>query len=318
MPWSSVNLPLAERTRRAADKPLFITQNALRFNNRQARWCDNGLVWTNADSGEADNASLAIAPEFYGYDGKGNRLTFPVGSAINTFAYLFDLDEEHDIDAVAILGHNFADLPGTITVGLYIADNEAFSSNLAGIASWVLSGSGKTSRRLVDLELGSAPGNRYSGVRYGGLLIQTDSTFSASEPPRIGELFLGRTRALARQPDRPGDVYRRVSDVGWIGSDDGDASGYSRAVGRRELDLTWTSDENDALGDDLATWDEIFEDTEDGTQPFVFIPHPTTDPTDALLMHFPEPALQREWLGPYHANIRQMLHERPPFRRSEP
>lgn len=309
MAWSAASVTAAELAASALDKPIFAAKNALRAYNQVPAFFTT-RTWAGT---QIDNANT---PGRWVHDDSMRARARPADTTTADVYLLFDLDDAagHEIDTIIIANHNFADLPGTVSVGVSVADNSAFTSNPRTLVSWA---SVTSDARLVALDLANLTfgDRRYSAVRYLAIGISTTSTFSAANGmPEIGEVFAGRRRQLARKHDRPGDDRAESSRLDVFESDAGYMTVHRRAYRRRDVDLTWFSDQNDALGlDDVATWRAIWDDTEGGTRPLWYLREPTTTPGDAVLLRAPSPRLIFENSMP-QAGARAFAGvEQPPF-----
>lgn len=310
MAYSSLATPSAELAALALDKPLFAVKNALRTYNTAPAWFTT-RSWLGTQIDEA------TAPGRWVHDDTMREQTAPSSSMTGAAAHLlFDLDDTagNEIDMVIIGNHNFAELNGSVDVAVYCADDNTFATNLNLMASW----SGvATPDRLVDLSLlhTAVTNRRFSALRYVAISITTSGSFSApNAQPRIGEVFLGRRRQLARKHDYPGDDQRETSRIDTFESESGYMTNFRRAYGRRDVDLMWTADQADALGlDDQATWRSIWSDSTRGTRPLWYLREPSTTPGDAVLMRMPSPARAFKFLGPNHAEVKFAAVEVPPF-----
>lgn len=310
----------AEQNALARDKACYLTANALRAVNTHAEW-STALDWATGGSGGASNVSLATHPARFVYDGHAHLRTYPSNTASSGYYLLFDLQSAatREADALAIVGHNFDELLGNVTVRFGLADSSDFATNPRIIAEW---GPGSfTSQRLVELDLsinGTGGGGdyaRFTNVQYGYLLIASTTTMGGANPrPQIGEIFLGRRRQLARKHNYPGDDKAKVSIVDDFEADGGARGRYVKRRGQRDLTLTWTSDEQDTLGlNDIATWEALDVDLEDSTLPFFFLRDPSTTPADCGLFDFPNPGHAIDWIGPRHGDTTKALLEKPPY-----
>ena len=310
MTYSSTAIPSAELAALALDKPIFASANALRDYNTAPAWFTT-RTWLGTQVDEPN------APGRWVHDDSMRVQTNPVSTMTGAAAHLlFDLDDAagNEIDMVIIGNHNFAELAGTINVAVYCADDSAFTTNLNLMASW----SGvSTDDRLVDLSLlhTAVTNRRFSSARYVSIDITTTSNFTAPNPrPKIGEVFLGRRRQLARKHDYPGDDQAESSRIDLFESEGGYSTAYRRAYGRRDLDLMWTADQADDLGiDDQATWRAIWSDMARGTRPVWYLREPSTTPGDAVLMRAMGLRQAFKYLGPNHAERKFSGVEMPPF-----
>lgn len=314
MPVVVSTLTAVEQAAQVARKPVLLGANSLRSPITPAEW-STALTWATGVAGGPTNQSRPTAPPRWVYDGRLDARSRPNNAAVSSYFLLFELDAGV-VDAAVVANHNFAEIPGCI-VRLGLADDSSFTVNVRVIAQWA----GFGAQRLVALDLtdggphGQGEYRRFTGVRYAYLEVVTSGTFGAVAP-RVGEVFLGRGRRLARSHDYPGDERALESRVDEYEADGGGVARMVRHRGRRVLDLQWTADSEDLLGDDIATWRALFEeDLEDGTLPAFYLRDPQA-PEDAPLMLL-DPVQRFDWAGPHHAQRSVEGRELPPFVRSE-
>lgn len=317
MAFASTQIPAAERSAFDDDKPCILTHNALRNYSVLPEW-STAADWATGGSGGGTNVSVANFPGYFAHDGHGNLRTYPVGSAINDFYLLFHLDELETIDCAAIVNHNFADFSGTTNAWFRISDNADFTAPTDLVASFLPAGG--TSQRLVEPDLGSNGGagewKRFTGVKYAYLHVFNSSGFSSSVYPQVGECFLGRRRQLSRKISKPGDDRSMQSSISSFESDSGNSTNFVHYKKRRVITPTWIVSSDDTV-DDKQAWEDIYNDLDGGTEPFIYIPDPTTSPRIAPLMFFPNPRDVRENLAQTIARVGFEMREKTPFERTE-
>lgn len=316
MPVSVSALSALEQAAQLAGKPVFLGANALRSYVTAAEW-STALTWASGASGGATNQTRAGSPPRWVHDGRLSARSRPNAANVSTYYLLFEIDGSIPIDAVVLAHHNFVDIPDC-EVRLGLADDSSYLTFRRTIASWSNIGD---ARRLVALDLtdngahGAGEFRRFTDAQYAYLEVVTSGVFTPTTP-RIGEIFLGRGRRLARAHDYPGDDEALESRVDDHEADGGDVARFVRHRGRRVLDVAWTADSEDELGDDLATWRALFEnDLEDGTLPAFYVRDPA-QPQNAPLLVL-DPVQRFDYRGPHHAQREIAGREVPPFVRSE-
>lgn len=181
------------------------------------------------------------------------------------------------VDAIVLLGHNFSAAAGTVTVTVRTADDDAFSTNLVDIASEAIDYSATNDPRMVLLSA-----SQYSGVER----LSIELSASGSWTPEIGEVFAGRRVPIATQPDAPYDARPYATDVLRHRARGGAVGLVKRASGELAGPLKITladTTERDDLRDFVVG-------TDYGACPFLWLPHPDTDPQRAYVCR-PPPAL---------------------------
>lgn len=265
---SAITAP--ERTAYAADKT-FLLASVLHRYNALPRWSLTGSWASGSDVSATGYPARAACDDLIDVP------TRPIiqSPTVSDYYLLFDLDDV-DIDAIAIIGHNFHLLSGTVTITAQVADNDAFSTNLATVATWTPT----TATRLVDLILSSWI--RYTTVRY--FRIKVSSTVAFASQPSVCEVVAGTRRQLGRRPDRPWDSLALGGDVPRHRTKSGGSVKYTRNTGGVVLKPSWTPALSaDAITgiDDSDVLRGIHEDTGYGSRNLLFIDKPSTAPTVA-------------------------------------
>ena len=197
MAYSAADVASADRTLAAADKPML---GALAvYSSSAAEWRAGGSFAAGADAPESGFVGSRA------YDGFTDLVTKPDDFG-TTWYYMLNVSAAPvTFDGVAIINHNFHQIE-LVAATLQIADNNAFSTNLASIAEWT---SAPAADRLTNLTLSTSPGagtgtaQRYSDVPYIRLKIETSDLYV----PEFGELVLFKRTQLQWKPNRPYNAH---------------------------------------------------------------------------------------------------------------
>lgn len=306
----------AEQAAIAADKTLFVTKNALRSLAGTPYW----VAWNGGTSANADSIYEAV----WAADGQADEPTMPAlqSPAVDTYDLVFNLDTTVDgnynrISDVAIFGHNLNTLSlamtKTITVSVQIADSSAFTTGLATLATWTLTG-GYRDLPLVSVDLASAY-TIYEGAPWLRVRIECTAAFSGTMP-QIGEVFAGRSRQLGRRPDRPFDPRSATSNITRQRTKTGSIASYERYTYAGDVRLTYTAydgTDRDTGLDDVATLEAWYQDLRGGAEPFVFIDSPGSAPEEAQFVALDPPERKINFYDIDLGEIEIALIEYPPF-----
>lgn len=302
MPYSRAELSATERARYALDLPIVASGHVLTAAARVA-WRPGGSWASGADVSER------TAPARCAIDGDAHVPTRAASNGIGTAMYLLiDAGTGIAFDAAVVRGHNGADLGGSVSFQLQIADDEAYTSNLETLATWTST----LTRRLVSVTLGAGNvgvlvGARYSNVRYVRLRVAYDG---AAPHPELTELYLLSRYALPRRPDTPHDDGAVESLTHALAVESGDEYAVSRYRDRHVLDATWEIDSTA----DLAAWRAWHVAADYGAEPIVYLPRPLTDVRRAYVMRQRDPALSIPVrAGVSNAIVRLAAIEQAPF-----
>lgn len=294
----------AARTAFAADKTLMLASSAHQ-QNADPKWTSGSGIWSDSD---------VTAASFLAARAVDGLLDVPTKPAIQSptvsaYSLLFDFTDI-SIGALAIIGHNFHDLAGTVTVTVQIADDSTYSV-VAGrrlqIASWTIA----DARRLVSLSLDTH--KVYTGVRYLRVIISSTTAFTTA--PELGELVVGVPRIMGHRPDRPWAPRAVAGDMARFRSKAGGSVRYMRNKGGVLLRPTWTPDLGvDARGlDDSQTLRDLFADIDQGERCFLFVDEPTTTPRRAFWVELDRPDLALPELDYLQSSETLTLTEQAPF-----
>ena len=287
--YTAADVASADRTLAAADKCMLGSLALSTSLVVASEWRTGGSFAAGADATDANYQARRA------YDGFTDLATRPNAAGV-TWYYMIDASTAGvTFDGAMILGHNFGTIGG-LTVTLQISDSSTFVTNLIDIAVWT---PGTSNVRLVDLvlESGGETAQRYSTVPYVRLKIT-----GTSGVPEIGELVLFKRMQLQYKPSIPYDDQKLWQNSGQFLSASGVRQDYvrSRAGRRLEASLTVTSTAKIA---EVRTW---FDDTQQGTRPFVWSENPNSAPsTQTFLMSLDgeNKELAFDEVGPNHREL---------------
>lgn len=292
-----------------ADKPLFVGTNVLDDQTVDPEWRTSGSWATGTDitdGGAATNRRLSD---------RGMRSPARPNSGSYTTVYLIlDLvagtDSEHTIDVVAILGHNFRFLPGTVTVSLELSDSSSFASPHVA-ETWT---GPFTDARLIALSLGGGLSERYTNVRYARLKLVTTNGPGFTVAPSISELILGRRRQMSYQGNRPFLDDPQGSDNDDFQAANRSTTRYNLSEGFSDRTREWQYGGADSAGlvqrDELRSlWNECGR----GKNPILYIEHPSSDPGVAHYYLIDPAVFEPEYVGPIEQTVSLSFKEQPPF-----
>lgn len=231
-----------------------------------------GVTFAGKWSATEDTAATDIAavgfPASRAIDGFWVRPTKPNTGA--TVHHLLFETSGATVDAAVVLGHNFEDAGGAVTVELATADDAAFTSNRAVIAT--LTKTWTDARRAVLL----AGSDQYTNVDRISLKITAPSSFV----PEVSEVFVGQRHQVATQPLPPYDDRALRADVRKLRASSGVVTIVKRATGQLatkvDLLLEGTTERSELR--------DYFAGTDYGAQPFVFVPKPLSEPQRAYVL----------------------------------
>jgi hypothetical protein len=270
MAYSVSDLSTNEQNWAAADKP-FISNNALYNTSDDALFVRGSAFATTASSEDED-------PDFPTeslFDGFPSLLAKPIATEQNFTIVLDRSSAPITFDWVGVINHNLY----TLTCDSFrvdIADDGAFTTNLATIMDFDPSASLSSDRRFTDLALGSGVAKRYTDVPY----IRIGIRVALSSTPQIGQIVLGRRRQQQFQPELPYDEQSYASKMHDFESDGGVINRVVRFKSRRELSVLFRHSTAAEQTDILSWWADI----EGGQQPFFFVNQPGTSPMDFWMM----------------------------------
>lgn len=288
MAWASADIPAAEVALLAADKPVMLGQNLLRDASQVFMSRDSILSLPASDDSDPDHPSSML------YDGMTHARAKGNADDNQWFIHMDFGTDGVTFDSIAFLNHNLWS-EGTTLLRIQVFDDDAYSTGAKTIyedASFDTSRSDDRRLALLDLHhIGDTDPQRYTTVQYLRVLI----TGVAGSRPEIGELIVSRRTQLTANPIDPWDPNNLNSGVRTFESSSGVVTNFVDYKGRLRIAPTFT--EHTAAN---ITEIETFytEHTEGGTQPFLWIPQPNTDPDDAALMYMVNPDLNSPSYGP--------------------
>ena len=297
MTWSSSALSASEIAAAAADKHMVLARNVVRDNVFDAIISDTNGRWTDTDITDPDYPTTELC------NGRGHTGAKNTSTTAQAVYFVFRLDGSA-FDSAMVL---FADLPFTCTVTLEIDDNDngSFSATTT-LASWAgVDGSS----RLVDLSLHGGSW-RYSGGAY--LRLKVDRGAPNLGVVHLAEFWLARRRQLLYGLECPTDDQATESDVTEFVARSRATQRIVHATRARSINGELLTADND----DTSTVRSIWDDSEDGTEPVVYVPNPNSSPTDAFLGYL-QPGLR---MDAFEADLRRTpfsFLEVPPFRDGE-
>lgn len=319
MPYVRSTIPADEVASYTADVPMLVGNNIASDYLAMPQWRLSGS-WASGS-----NTTNSSYPTLRAFDGQGLARTQPtIGASEVEVSLIFDLtagtDGPHTWDTALIWNHNLASLGTNFNVTLSVSDLESFTGGTTlVIAQWNGVG-GFTSGRLVATSLSDGagtPNQRYTTVRYVRLRFVTTSGFLAGAPS-IGEVWLGRRRQMAYQPNVPWAEANLTSDVADFVSKSGGRSRYVRNRGQRIFEPTWSFDGANPAGlnqeTQMRAW---FNECEQGSKPFLFFESPAAASPVAHVCYCDPPSLDMPVLGPFEREISMRFVEAAPYVQSE-
>ena len=244
-----------------ADRPVILAENLLRDHTE--------MKWTLAKSYAAASNTDANTPTTLVADGYTHEGCQSASNISGAQYFLIWFSATTVFDSIWIAGHNwYGD-----TVLIEAADDQTFTTNLRTLRP---SGVWASDKPIVGLNFDSARA-KVTGTGYIAITV----TSGGANQPRIGELYLGKRIQLKHKSDR--SVYydlRETSRVAESESDSGVITRYSRAVGRRVLNLQLIAYESTRIADLKLLRTQA----QQMVAPFVYWENPSTDEGDAPLM----------------------------------
>jgi len=232
----------------AANAPILCVKNALDDRAADSKWTTTGTD-AGADISEAGYEAHKAHGRYSAVPTRAADQA-PDVSAVYLNVNLTDT-LGNLIDMVAILGHNFGDVAGTVTVEVMIDDNSNFD-NGTGTRKVLATFTPTTNQRLVSLDLNAAD-ERYTNVKWLRVKVSSTSPFNATNVlPHIGYLLLGRRRQLSAKGNEPITLLSLSTKKKVFTADDGSTSDFVSAERRATGRFAWTSQ----LGSDKFSMDD--------------------------------------------------------------
>lgn len=260
-----------------ADSPMFLPVNHVRdTTNDTPRWTAAG------GAGDADITAVG-APTSRAYDGKGHLPTFPSGTISEAY---FNVQLNNvSLDTVVLI------LPVTLEssdIDVEIADDAAFTLFDGGAGVHTLASFSAVSGTLRRVGT-SLPSALVTGVRYLRVHFARTGGGNYTVNPRLGELFVGAGLLLSSEWAFGGDRQPRGADVTEFVARSRARDTLVNARGFRDFRHDYEASENSVHGiDDVATIRSLMSQSEDGTQPVIHIPDPSSALGTAYFCKIPE------------------------------
>lgn len=178
----------------------------------------------------------------------------------------------------------------------------------------------KTGVSRTNSELIPATGNyRYkiNGDAFFRLFFQMKGGVSPTfeTPPKIGEVFVGERIQMSRNQNQPYLTELSFSDGSTnFESNNGDVVRYVRHKGQRRFELTFSPSGDDSYGiDDVEQIKLLARKTNQFTEPFMYVPKPSSEPNNAYFVMTEDAAFNLEAVGPFERSVTLTLVELPPY-----
>lgn len=285
----------------ANDKPLIVGDHVLRDNRNASGFAASWRRTGSGGFGDTDDTN-ALYPVANCYDNGSHTYTKnTTADAQNYLCFNFG-SAGASFDSFALIRHNL-DSFASMTVSLQVADNSAFTSNLRTIASW---SPGTSTKRLVSVKLfhtGSTP-QLYSDVQYAR--VKFDGTAGLRH---VGQVIFGTRRQLKHAPSVPYDDGERRSNVERLVSSSGVVTSYTYYRGQRRINARINPNAAPYTTDMRAFFDD---DTDHGTQPFLWLETPNSDPQNAAWCYLDDPSWSMPVVGPAERDVRIQATEQGP------
>jgi len=288
---TTASLSQSEQDLLAADKPLIATWPHV----------SDDIEWRSAlsFSGGSSLDDTALPPARL-IDGFSHVVSQPNTAAAPIFA-LFDF--------IALIQHNLGNLTAVSpTLDFFVADDAAFSVNLRTGTTGPQYFTGDNDRIIeLDLRHSGSPAapQRYSNVQFCAIEF---SGIDGSAKPFVGEIIWGRRRQLEFKPNVPWGPDDKASEAEDFISKSGVITRYPKHVGRRQIAAT-INPSADPFRSDIISF---FENSNFGTDPFVWIEDPSTTPRGFNLMMMENPELMFPLVGPFERNWNLVAREQGP------
>ena len=260
-------------TARDADNPWLLAQNTLVHKD--------GALWTLSGNYLLGEDITAIGfPTNRASDGHVNVITKPATFSNTTISLVWrvKLTAGHNVDTVGILGHNFDDLPGTVSISIDFDNVNNFTGVNLGVATATIA----DAKRLIfdNLDDEGVPNRQYILPEYIRIKITSTSALGGSGAiPQIGMVIMGRRKQLSVKPDRPYEPTPMQSNVVTTVFDDGDETEFVLAERLAVIPVSWQFENLPNVGDlnDPATLLAFWRDTKGGSKKFLWCENPFTD-----------------------------------------
>jgi hypothetical protein len=311
-----------------------------------------GGALTPPDFTSAGSATLAdnsVLPIRYTYDNRSSVFSSPdLASESNTeFWALYaakwetlvgasysEYTQDWYADAVVIKAHGYgqgsagmtAGLPSnTVDVDLVISDATNFASTYSLMDKGVYADDtdstrhpSKTGVSRTTSELTPAEGSyRYkiNGDSYFRMFLDLKGGGHWDTAPEIGEVFVGERIQMSRNQNQPYMTELSYADGSTnFESNNGDIVRYVRSKGQRRFELTFSPTGDDSYGiDDVEQIKLLAKKTNQFTEPFMYVPKPSSEPNNAYFVMTEFADFNLEAVGPFERSVTLTLVELPPY-----
>lgn len=300
MAWSSASVSASIALSTSNDAPMFVSANVLDTTFVNIEWETTGVA-----TGTAPDDTAATAPSTFLYDWDLGARTYSDTAATTHYIVAERTSGNFGPFDTCLIGPNTFGDDGATAVSLQIADDDAFTTNLQTIASWVPT----DNSRLASTSLyhtGMDP-LAYSSVKYVRLKIE----MGGSKTPGVSEWILATRRQLNYKADLPYAPDYTESRSTIQTSRSGVAKVYSQSRGLSTIAPIFTLDS--ATFSLPAT---IYAACDYGARPVAYIEDPGTYPERWRMVMLQEPTRNlAHILGTgtdIHATWAPILIEQPP------
>tara|TARA_Y100000310_G_scaffold338740_1_gene429300 strand:+ start:891 stop:1781 length:891 start_codon:yes stop_codon:yes gene_type:complete len=288
-------LTSAELALVSGDKPVLVAKHVI----ASAAPSGSNIKWLAGDNLTGTDITHASYPIKRVFDKHQHLYTKPNTGGIE-FNLSMNLGAAYEFDMIMIGGHNFG-TEGSLTVKFEKGTDATFGSTTT-LSTWT---PGSSDKRLVSLVLDT--GGDGTALRWTEQYLRiniTGSTFT----PQIGEIWVGRRRHLPYKFNVTSQDKRTRSEVVRFESRGGTTTHYTLSKGRALRDGMVEMDGSTHISDVSSWWEE----SDYGTQPFLWIEEPGTTPANCHVMTT-EPELSFELTGPSSRALDLKMVENSPF-----
>mgnify|MGYP003137057261 CR=1 FL=1 len=133
--------------------------------------------------------------------------------------------------------------------------------------------------------------------------------------PKIGEVFVGERIQMSRNQNQPYMTELSYADgTTNFESNNGDIVRYVRHKGQRRFELTFSPTGDDSYGiDDVEQIKLLAKKTNQFTEPFMYVPKPSSEPNNAYFVMTESADFNLEAVGPFERSVTLTLVELPPY-----
>lgn len=297
-----------------ADKPLLLSGNAFTASNvAMSSW--DGTTWS------ATNDAATGYPAYNGCDGLAHAYTTATVTGGERYQSLHTVASvSGTIDTIFyIIDPGTTSSAGNVTVTVECADDSAYTTNLTQIvASQVYASGAGVQRLFIDLQptyISPAHGSSYAGSGYLRFNVIAAGGNTWTQTPRIYEVVLGKRYQLSKKGIRPWDPEPMTNNVVRHVSDSGVISSYVKMAGGWQSSMEWHLDQTGGQYnlDDVDTLRNFWNDSNYGTESFVYVEDPGTAPEYARLCKCSNSVLSMPYNGPNERRFALDMQELPLF-----